>query len=46
MGGFEVLGLPVRDPFWTALEVGTEEVSDAVCVFEAGDVYRERREHL
>jgi hypothetical protein len=46
LGGFEVGGLAIGDPFWAALEVGAEEVADAVGVFEAADVDGEGGENL
>jgi hypothetical protein len=44
--GFHVVGLAVRYPFRAALQVGAQEVADAVCISEAVDVYGERGEHL
>jgi hypothetical protein len=46
LGGFEVGGLAVGDPFWAALEVGAEEIADAVGMFEAADVDGECGEDL
>jgi hypothetical protein len=44
--GFEVLDLAVCDPLRAALEIGAEEVADAIGVFEALDVDGEGRENL